>query len=108
ATTLAVGALQTSEYFGTGRNPRKLGSAHPRNAPYQAYEAADGWFVIAAGNNRLWRAVCEVVGTPELLADERFDTPTLRASHQETLRDLLQPHFRRVPVVDWLRRFAEA
>lgn len=108
ATTLAVGALQTSEYFGTGRNPRKLGSAHPRNAPYQAYEAADGWFVIAAGNNRLWRSVCDVVGTPELLADERFETPTLRATHQEALRDLLQPHFRQVPVVDWLRRFAAA
>src|SRR5690606_37285430 len=56
ATTLAVGALQTSEYFGNQRNPAKLGSAHPRNAPYQAYQAADGWFVIAAGNNRLWQS----------------------------------------------------
>ena len=65
ATTLAVAALQTSEYFGTGRNPRKLGSAHPRNAPYQAFRAADGWFAIAAGNDKLWQSVCEVVGAPE-------------------------------------------
>ena len=50
--SLGVAALQTSEYFGTGQNPRKLGSKHPRNAPYQAYQAADDYFVIAAGNDR--------------------------------------------------------
>src|SRR5207253_10010153 len=42
--TLGIAALQTSEYFGTGRSPAKLGSAHPRNAPYQAFQAADGYF----------------------------------------------------------------
>jgi len=49
--TLAVGALQTSEFFGTGSDPAKLGSAHPRNAPYQAFRAADGHFGMAAGND---------------------------------------------------------
>ena len=106
--TLAISALQTSEYFGTGRNPRKLGSAHPRNAPYQAYPARDGWFVIAAGNNKLWAAVCQVVGTPELLADERFTSPTLRARHQTELKALLDPHFARRDVADWLAAFATA
>ncbi|HET9653520.1 MAG TPA: CoA transferase, partial [Usitatibacter sp.] len=55
--TLAIAALQTSEYFGTGRNPRKLGSAHPRNAPYQAFRSKDGHFAIAAGNQGLWLKV---------------------------------------------------
>ena len=108
ATTLAVGALQTSEYFGTQRNPRKLGSAHPRNAPYQAYQAKDGWFVIAAGNNRLWQSVCEVTATPQLLGDPRFTTPTLRAANQEVLRDLLQPLFLKATVQSWLARFTAA
>src|SRR3546814_10009811 len=52
--TLGVAALQTSQYFGTGRDPVKLGSAHPRNEPYQAFHAADGYFAIAAGNQKLW------------------------------------------------------
>ncbi len=52
--SLGMAALQTSEFFGTGRDPKKLGSAHPRNAPYQAFKAGDGYFVIAAGNNKLW------------------------------------------------------
>ncbi len=108
ATTLAVGALQTSEYFGTRQNPRKLGSAHPRNAPYQAYQAQDGWFVIAAGNNRLWQAVCEVLDTPHLLNEERFATPTLRAANQVALRDLLQPDFLGQTVDTWLQRFTAA
>ncbi len=108
ATTLAIAALQTSEYFGTGRNPRKLGSAHPRNAPYQAYRARDRWFAIAAGNDRLWRAVCEVVAMPELLADERFASTTLRAAHQAELKELLEARFADDDAGDWLARFAKA
>ncbi len=108
SSTLAISALQTSEYFGTGRDPAKLGSAHPRNAPYQAYQAADGWFAIAAGNNRLWVQVCEVVGVPDLLDDERFLTPTLRARHQAALKALLDPHFARRTVTQWLAAFAGA
>ncbi len=50
--TLAISALQTSEYFGTGQSPKKLGSAHPRNAPYQAFRAADGYFVDRRGQRR--------------------------------------------------------
>ncbi len=108
ATTLAVGALQTSEYFGTGRNPRKLGSAHPRNAPYQAYRAADGYFAIAAGNNRLWLQVCALTGADGLAADPRFASPTLRARHQQELAALLQPLFAAQPVAHWLAVFGPA
>lgn len=107
-TSLAIAALQTSEYFGTGRNPAKLGSAHPRNAPYQAFRARDGWFVIAAGNNRLWAAVCEVAGTPDLLDDERFLTPTLRAANQAALAELLEARFAERDASDWLARFEAA
>jgi len=108
ATTIAMSALQTSEYFGTGRNPRKLGSAHPRNAPYQAYRARDGWFAIAAGNNKLWQQVCGIAGTPALLDDPRFTTPTLRAANQEALRDLLEARFVLDDAATWLGRFAPA
>jgi crotonobetainyl-CoA:carnitine CoA-transferase CaiB-like acyl-CoA transferase len=108
ATTLAVGALQASEYFGTGRNPRKLGSAHPRNAPYQAYRAADGYFAIAAGNDRLWQQVCALTGADDLATDPRFSSPTLRARHQDELAALLQPLFAAHPVGHWLALFGPA
>jgi crotonobetainyl-CoA:carnitine CoA-transferase CaiB-like acyl-CoA transferase len=108
STTLAIAALQTSEYFGTGRNPGKLGSAHPRNAPYQAYRASDHWFVIAAGNNRLWRAVCDVVGAAELLALPQFATPSSRAANQGELATLLGAYFCEQDAASWLARFAAA
>jgi crotonobetainyl-CoA:carnitine CoA-transferase CaiB-like acyl-CoA transferase len=108
ATTIAISALQTSEYFGTGRNPGKLGSAHPRNAPYQAYRAADGWFAVAAGNNKLWQQVCALTPVPELLDDARCATPTLRATHQGALKDLLEVHFVRQGVQHWLGLFGPA
>lgn len=106
-TTLAVGALQTSEYFGTGNDPVKLGSAHPRNAPYQAYRARDDWFVIAAGNNRLWASVCKVADTPALRDDERFQTPSLRARNQVVLKDLLEEQFATRDAARWLALFAD-
>jgi crotonobetainyl-CoA:carnitine CoA-transferase CaiB-like acyl-CoA transferase len=106
--SLAIGALQTSEYFGTGRDPVKLGSAHPRNAPYQAYPAADGYFVVAAGNNKLWHGVCEVISRPDLAADERFATTADRARNQVLLADLLKPEFARFTVADILQKLAAA
>ncbi|UCE32275.1 MAG: CoA transferase [Burkholderiales bacterium] len=108
ATTIAISALQTSEYFGTGRNPRKLGSAHPRNAPYQAYRASDGWFAIAAGNDRLWQLTCERIGATELLADARFASTQLRSANQAALEALLQALFTRQPVAHWLALLAPA
>ncbi len=91
--TLGVSALQTSEYFGSGKDPRKLGSAHPRNAPYQAFRCKDGYFVLAAGNNDLFRRACEAIDRTELVKDDRFQSPLLRAKNQEALRDLLETSF---------------
>ena len=94
-TTLAIAALQTSEYFGNGRDPVKLGSAHPRNAPYQAFRAKDGHFVMAAGNDDLYRRACAGIGRPDLAADPRFATTALRARNQAALRELLEAEFAR-------------
>jgi crotonobetainyl-CoA:carnitine CoA-transferase CaiB-like acyl-CoA transferase len=106
--TLGIGALQTSEYFGTGRNPVKLGSAHPRNAPYQAFAAADGYFTIAAGNQKLWLSVCDAVGLRELSQDARFKTTKDRAAHQIELKELLEARFRKKPVSFWIETFEQA
>lgn len=106
--TLAIAALQTSEYFGTGRNPRRLGSAHPRNAPYRAFEASDGYFAIAAGNHQLWLKVLGVVGMPQLADDTRFRSTQDRATHQAELKIILEERFRAQPVSHWLQVFRDA
>jgi succinate--hydroxymethylglutarate CoA-transferase len=99
---LGVSALQTSEYWGSGREPRRLGTAHPRNAPYQGFSAADGDFTVAAGNDRLWSSVAEVVGRPELVVDPRFVTQVDRVRHQAELEALLQERFAGEKREHWL------
>ena len=99
---IGVAALQTSEYFGAGKAPRPLGSAHPRNAPYQAFRASDKYFVIAAGNDRMWASVCEAVGLPGLAQDSRFKTQRDRATNQGELVAILEPLFAARTAADWL------
>lgn len=106
--TLGVAALQTSEYFGSGRNPQKLGSAHPRNAPYQAFRAEDDYFAIAAGNDRLWRKVLDVVGRPDLADDDRFVSTARRAHNQAQLKDILESIFTTRPADVWMHAFDDA
>lgn len=107
-TTLGISALQVSEYFGTGKNPKKLGSAHPRNAPYQAFRCADGFFVMAAGNNELYRRACKAIDREELVEDPRFLTPMLRAQNQLALKDLLESTFVLLPAETCLGLMIEA
>jgi crotonobetainyl-CoA:carnitine CoA-transferase CaiB-like acyl-CoA transferase len=106
--TLAIAALQTSELFGTGRSPRRLGSAHPRNAPYQAFAAADGYFAIAAGNQQLWLKVVKAVNLPALANDSRFASTRERAANQTPLKEILEAEFRKASAAHWLRVFADA
>lgn len=99
---LGISALQTSEYFGTGKAPPRLGSAHPRNAPYAGFDASDKPFTIAAGNDKLWRDTCAIVGRPDLPDDPRFATQSLRAKNQDELAAVLQPIFRTRTAAEWL------
>lgn len=101
---LGIANLQTSELFGTGRDPVRLGSAHPMNAPYAAFCCRDGYFALAAGTNKLWEAACEAIDRPDLTKDERFSSPSLRAKHQDALRELLEAEFVKYDASDLLGR----
>lgn len=106
--TIGISALQTSQYFGTGEDPVALGSAHPRNAPYQVFKCRNGYFGMAAGNDALWRSVCAVVDRQEWADDPRFANPTLRAANQVALRDMLEAIFSEEESEVWLARFSAA
>ena len=106
--SLGVAALQTSEFFGSGKDPKKLGSAHPRNAPYQGFKAKDDHFVLAAGNNKLWSSVCAVIERPDLVDDPRFLETSDRATNQLELKELLEQIFAARSAVAWIAAFREA
>ena len=81
----------------------ELGSAHPRNAPYRGFQAKDKPFAVAAGNDKLWRDLCEVVGRPDLPDNGRFRNQNLRAKHQDDLFLILQPIFLTRNADEWLK-----
>jgi len=106
--SIGIAALQTSEFFGTGTNSPRMGSRHPRNAPYQAFKASDDYFALAAGNDKLFRQVCELVELPELLDEEDYKTTSLRAKNQTRLAEILEVEFGKRTAMDWIGVFGEA
>lgn len=106
--SLGIAPLQVSEYFGTGINPKRLGSRHPRNAPYQAFKADDGYFVLAAGNQRLFELVCNIIERPELIDDPRFENTAERAKNQAALTIILEEQFATNTAEHWYTRFKDA
>lgn len=105
---LGVSALQTSEYFGTGRVPARLGTAHPRNAPYQAFTGSDRPFVMAAGNDRMWADLCKLLGQPDLIDDERFATQAARATNHRELAAILNDAMGSRTADEWIEVLDDA
>ncbi|MGH0037288.1 MAG: CaiB/BaiF CoA transferase family protein [Myxococcota bacterium] len=68
-----------------GAPTSRLGNAHPFACPYGAFEAKDGWLVIATASNRLFRRLCGAMGAPELANDERFRDHRVRARNRDDL-----------------------
>ncbi|GHI03479.1 formyl-CoA transferase [Streptomyces cellostaticus] len=91
---LALHINWATAYFATGERPERLGSAHPSLTPYQACRAADGYFVIAVGNDVQFRHLATALGHPHWADDPRFATNSARVTH----RRLLEAHLHRVLV----------
>ena len=82
-------AVPTAQYLASQRVPRRMGSENLALAPYRAFEASDGWLVIAAGNDGQFARVCDLLGLKGLAADERFKTNARRVANRAELIPLL-------------------
>jgi crotonobetainyl-CoA:carnitine CoA-transferase CaiB-like acyl-CoA transferase len=79
-----------------------MGTAHPNICPYQAFQAADRPFIVAAANDRLFRRTCEVVGHPEWADDPRFATNEDRVRRRDELVPLLAGSFAARSAAEWV------
>jgi crotonobetainyl-CoA:carnitine CoA-transferase CaiB-like acyl-CoA transferase len=82
--------------------PRRSNSAHPSLVPFQNFETADGWIVVAAPKQKFWVRVCEAIGQPELASDPRFADFGARDRNREELVPILEEAFRARPSAEWL------
>ena len=105
-----VAALENaiSRFAVSGRSPEPLGTRHPSITPFQAFETADDPIVVAAGNDGLWRKLCEVLGCIELVDERRLATNDARTENRDYLEEQLTSQFQQRPQSHWLARLSEA
>jgi crotonobetainyl-CoA:carnitine CoA-transferase CaiB-like acyl-CoA transferase len=104
----SVAALLTYQagiYFATGAAPSRIGNRHPTIVPYETFQASDGDFVLAVGNDDQWRRFCAVAGLPD---DARFATNKLRVTGYDELKPILGTCLRKATRADWIQRLTAA
>jgi len=107
-TAFSLVAYQATSALLTGERPQRAGSGNPIAAPYQCYEAADGYVLLAAPSQRLWERAAAALGVPDLIDDERFRTVSDRTRRRNLLTDIIQGITRSASVDEWIERFTAA
>ena len=100
--SVAAMVNQAANHLLGGIVPRPMGSEHPNIVPYQMFHANDRPFILAAGNDKLFRATCGVLRRPELADDARFETNDARVANREDLIPQLRTAFAEGPARRWL------
>ena len=107
-TQVAWLANQASNYLIGGVVPTRQGTAHPNIVPYQVMPAADGYFMLAVGNDGQFARLCQVIGEPQLARDPRYASNNARVAHRGELVPLLQAILRTRPAAEWLELLEQA
>ncbi len=92
----------SQDFLLTGREPQRLGTAHPHIVPYQAFPAGDGLIMVAVGTDAQFASLCRVVGRDDLATDSRFATNASRVAHRDELTSLLSQAFSEKPAHWWI------
>ena len=107
----SVAALLTyhaTAYLATGDDPPRQGNAHGSIVPYDTFDARDGPFVLAVGNDDQWRRFCAAAGMADLAADERFATNPQRVAHRHLLLPIVAGVIETRDRADWTERLRQA
>jgi len=97
-----------ARYVATARVPGPLGSRHPSITPFEAFACSDGHLILAAGNDGLFRKLCDVLGCPELADDPRFGSNEARTGNADALKIAIEGALGARTRADWLAAFEAA
>ncbi|SAL63151.1 lipid metabolism-like protein [Caballeronia arvi] len=101
-------ANQASNYLVGGTVPQRLGNSHPNIVPYQEFPTADGYMIIAVGNDGQFRKCCEVLGRPEWAKDENFLTNPRRVKNRAALVAMIESATRQRTTTEWVEAMESA
>ena len=99
---IALLAYQNTNYFATGKPPKRIGNLHPNIVPYQPFKTADGDVILACGNDNLFRKFCEAAGCIQLAGDARFAGNGKRVENRAELTRILQAVFAQRSTRAWV------
>jgi crotonobetainyl-CoA:carnitine CoA-transferase CaiB-like acyl-CoA transferase len=106
--SVAAMANQAANFLIGGVVPSAMGTQHPNIVPYQLFHGSDRPFILAAGNDRLFRRTCETIGESALADDPRFETNEARVRNRDALVPLLADAFATRPASTWLQELRAA
>lgn len=105
---VAMLANMNTNYLASSQAPRRWGNAHPNIVPYQTFQTADGWIIVAVGNDGQFRRFVDAGGLPALADDPRFATNPQRVANRDVLVPILAGMVRRLGKAEWIERLEAA
>ena len=105
---MGVLANQGLNYLASGESPTRLGNRHPNIAPYEAFAANDGWFILAIGNDDQFHRFCKLLEREDLAFDLRFGSNADRVRNRDALSAAISESVRRFQRDDMLERLQQA
>ena len=107
-TTTSLLSNVASNYLISGEEAPRLGNGHPNIVPYQAFRTQNGYVVVSCGNDRLYQALCQLLGRDDLAKDPNFATNPQRVRNREQLVPALQEEFLLRSTEEWLPKLRAA
>jgi len=99
---IALLAYQNTNYFSTGKPPKRIGNLHPNIVPYQPFRTRDGAVILACGNDNLFRKFCDAAGQSALAGDPRFASNGKRVENRAEMTRLLGQLFKQRTTAEWV------
>tara|TARA_B100001057_G_scaffold334271_1_gene334877 strand:+ start:204 stop:1346 length:1143 start_codon:yes stop_codon:yes gene_type:complete len=96
-----------ARYLSKHEIPGPMGSRHPSIAPFEAFKTKDSYIIIAAGNDKLFKNLCDVLQIPEISDDERFNTNSLRCKNMDQLKEIFEKKLSEKNTDEWIKEMEQ-
>jgi CoA:oxalate CoA-transferase len=96
-----------ARYLSKGEIPKPMGSRHPSIAPFEAFKTKNSYIIIAAGNDKLFDGMCQTLGVPECVQDQRFKDNNTRNKHINDLKIIIEEKLKHKTTEDWVKLFTD-
>ena len=96
-----------ARYLAKNEIPEPMGSRHPSITPFEAFKTKDSYIIIAAGNEKLFKNLCDVLQIPEISTDDRFSTNSLRSENADQLKKIIEEKLSLKKTDEWVKEMEQ-